>query len=114
MKFKESILQLRKTSARLNEFTDLANSTIGTLEKFLNEICSIGLPVSVDAWEDDRTRLRLAYARIGGKFRIAIIEEKKSADDLPVDSHKPHWQEVDTRAWSEAPRGDKSRAFPAL
>ena len=87
--------RLRTASLRLNEITDKAISAVRQTEQFLNEECSIGLPVSVPA--SVNSEIRLAYSRIGGKYRICIVGKDENA-----------------RPWADCPRDEKLKTFNAL
>src|SRR6266566_6292805 len=109
---KKSIEQLRTMTPKLNAATDEANKTVAAVEKFLNDECSIGISAYVNAWRGDSGSLRLAFDRIGGKFRIAVVDQKWIDD--PQYPGNGSWQDVEVVAWSESPRAWKLRTFPAL
>jgi hypothetical protein len=110
----KSIEHLRTLSPKLNKATDLANAAVAVVEKFLNDECSLGIPARKTAWiKEGESTLDLAYERVNGKFRIAIIEEEW----IPAEGHSPdfgEWRHVETRPWAESSRGDKLRTFAAL
>ena len=49
----DAIASLRELSPQLNEATDEAAAVVSDVEKFLNEECSIGLPVRVEIASED-------------------------------------------------------------
>ena len=75
-----SLESLRTTSPKLNKATDQIDALVERVETFLNEACSIGLPVEVgDEYEDfagGTTRTALTYQRMEGKFRIGLVVER--------------------------------------
>ena len=119
---RNSLSQLRSLSPKLNKATDEATAVVAAVEKFLHEECSLGISTNVRAWENDELRLYLAYERVGGKFRIAIIEDQP-AYEIDEDENRrrtiddagdPAWRTVATKAWAEAARVDKLRTFSEL
>src|SRR5258706_3488731 len=110
----KSIEHLRTLSPKLNKATDLANAAVAVVEKFLNDECSLGIPARKTAWVNEgESSLDLAYERVNGKFRIAIIEEEW----IPIEGQLPHFGECrhpEQRPWAESSRGDKLRTFAAL
>lgn len=129
----ESLKSLRSTSAKLNAATDAAKDVVARVEKFLNDECSLGLPVEVYVGgdpasapasieqDDDRPRVftndtYLCYCRVGGSFRIAIRQDL-SEDVSAATGIANDWTTVspgDPEAWASAPRDLKLRTVPKL
>jgi hypothetical protein len=74
-----AMAELRGSSKKLNEITDLANGLVRQVEEFLNKECSLGVCASVrvdttvDEFTGETFYTALAYARVGGSFRIAVV-----------------------------------------
>lgn len=103
-----AIDEIRKLSPQLNEVTDEAAEVVGTVERFLNETCSIGLPVQVTVKLcPDDTKLCLEYGRVNGKFRIAVSlwGLNEDGDFARTLFRKP---------WLSCPRAEKLASFEAL
>ena len=122
---RKSIETIRNLSPKLNAATDDAHKTVVAVEKFLNEECSVGLPVrvvlptpmtisafgAVDA-DDGTTTTFLAYERLDGKFRIAVrvltFELEKDEEGIyQVNS-------IESIPWVSAPREQKLKTFNLL
>jgi hypothetical protein len=105
---RDAIQALRTLSPRLNKVTDEANQIVRDVEAFLNEECSIGVTAVVNfqylGHPDDGPcgGLYLEYRRVGGKFRIAIVESDVDGEDVSV---KP---------WADSPRHEKLDSFKVL
>jgi hypothetical protein len=103
--FVDIVGELRQVSDQLNQATDDAAKMVAEVETFLNTECSIGVPASVEFAQerpDETTMIKryLAYARVSGKFRIAITSAaffvNEDGDDVR--------QELEPVAWPSAPR----------
>ena len=104
----EAVDKLRRSSARLNQLTDEANTTVKEVEDFLNKECSAGIFASVaisapSLDEPDVAGSYLEYRRFGQRYRIAVVS--KSLFDPESESVK---------SWSECPRDEKLRAIKKL
>src|ERR1700728_1843408 len=82
-KLTNSLVSLRTLSSRLNKATDEANEVVQAVEKFLNDECSIGIPLSITTHEDDDldAEIALGYARCNGRFRIVVITRPFDRDE---------------------------------
>ena len=76
---RDAIRRIRDLTPELNAVTDKANAIVARVEKFLNDECSVGIPAYVrvgpSSESDDgaiEVQTWLAYARVDGKFRIAV------------------------------------------
>lgn len=124
----ESLKKLASTAPRLNQVTDAVNAAFRATEEFL-ESTGIGIeewvPVSDlksfhEKQHDDRVddeitvevteSLRLAYARVNGKLRIAL--EKWTSTEGGYDGDTEVLDE--TRSWDQAPRAWKLAGIVAL
>ena len=103
-----AMAELRDSTKRLNAITDNANALVRDVEEFLNKECSVGVYASVIVSsttheEHDVTfYTSLSYARVNGKYRIAI---ENGRDDDP---------EPAIRAWAECTRDEKLEALAKL
>jgi len=99
----EAIGRLHSSSARLNQLTDEANTTVKEVEDFLNKECSAGIFASVIVSETDFGSESLEYRRVGQRYRIAIV-----------------WREFDNemdpavKPWSECSRDEKIETIERL
>ena len=115
---RESIELIRHHATGLNEVTDDAQAIVARVEKFLNE-CSIGLAADVEFDEVDAgpktSRCRcLSYARVDGKYRIAVTTH------LFLDHGEPqlnrYWSDPDNppKSWGSCRRETKLASFKVL
>ncbi len=127
---KKAIESLREVSPKLNAATDEANRVVALVEEFLNDECSIGLPVEREVPElFERVRdfdqtgetmgraIYLAYERLGDKYRIVLktVAQTLVADE--DDRYNPEWEDGEPGkkiAWPEATRNQKLLSFPIL
>jgi len=120
---RESIENLRSLSPKLNKATDDANNVVQAVETFLNDECRLGVPAEVLAIEndDEHSDTSLAYARVAGKYRIAVTTrwfKVRDEDGTPFTDDfgnpEPILMSVETSAWSESPRAMKLKTFKEL
>ena len=97
--------KLRASSFRLNQLTDEAGAMVAEVEDFLNQECSIGVPVYVSVKESDdcagNGSQYLGYQRVGVRFRIAV----SWGEDPREDQVKP---------WSDCTRAVKIETLKML
>lgn len=116
---KASVARLRALAPKLNKVTDEANETVKTVEAFLVNECSLGLPAYVEE-EGHRTRspsYSLGFDRIEGKFRILVrTTQWTNLDDEPVSEAAEDAEAVEDtyEPWSDVPRAVKLRTLPIL
>lgn len=114
----KAIKQLETLSPRLNEITEQANEVVAHVEGFLNQVCSIGIEAEVhlehkgldepEGWCRD-----LAYAPVGGKFRIALKEETWGEEDDRHGGMREYYRTT-FRAWADLSRSEKLHAVAHL
>src|SRR5581483_732598 len=108
-----SLSKLRQLAPILNKAADDAALVVNQVETFLSE-CGIG--IEADSYEDFRVLSQsdpsLAYRRVNGKYRIAVVEYQCSNPDAEEDQRV--WKEERVIAWSEAPRAQKLDTFRLL
>ena len=124
---RKSLDELRQLAPELNKATDDAKAVVEVVEKFLNEECSLGLHCSVWLSETDvpldegETGTRseqkyLAYARVEGRFRIAVeisdVTEWPDYQDPDVVRRRVHSEGC--VPWASCPRDLKLETFAAL
>jgi hypothetical protein len=99
-----SIELLRSASPRLNEATTQAGDVVRRVEDFLNDECKLGVTACVAVVQDDEAEwgTYLEYRRVGGKFRIAVVDSDFRGENETV---KP---------WSDCSREEKLRSFQHL
>jgi hypothetical protein len=113
---KDSIVgELRQVSSQLNQATDDAAKMVAEVETFLNNECSVGVPASVEFAEDRSVaatpiKRYLSYARVNGKFRIAITSVAFVVDEDGDDVQK----ELEPIAWPSAPRDYKLASIAVM
>jgi hypothetical protein len=110
---RKSIDTLRGLAPRLHEATDQAALMVQRVERFLNDDCKLTLSawVPIDVDPESPAVQSLGYALLDGRCRVAIRDHAADHDPLGI--------EPDGRIypWSDAPHGDRLRAFrhlPAL
>ena len=119
----DSIERIREVAGQLNQFTDEANRVVATVEKVLNEECSIGVSCEVEANVTEHgggdgnaeglvETTYLAYTRVHGKFHLAVntVVERKHAG--PEQHREP--VSADIKVWSSCSREEKLAALPKL
>jgi hypothetical protein len=103
---------LRTYAARLNKLSDDAAATVKAVEDFLNDECSVGIYSEVIFASrteelDDHPPITfysaIAYARVGSRFRIAIVHGDDNSPEDP--SVKP---------WSDCSRDEKFDSIAKL
>ncbi len=109
--------RLRKVSPKLNAATDEVTEIVNLVEQFLNKECSIGLSVKVfiDANDIDEEYCEctyLAYRRVDGKFRLAVVTTKESDSDENPDAVIK--EEIEITPWVSATREWKLKSFNKL
>lgn len=94
---------LRKLSLQLNSLSEELNQTVLAVEHFLGVTCSLGISVGalVEADSSEELQTYLEYRRVGGKFRIAVVEIAEQG-------------EINVRPWSDCPRDEKLKTFAKL
>ena len=98
-----AVERLRTSTQRLNTICDGAGQLIRDAEAFLEE-CQVGVETWVEVRRVDVTGdghydlTGLGYLRLGGKFRIAVVNEPHFSSG-PEDCH--------VKAWAESSRDDK-------
>lgn len=116
---RHSISDIRDISPKLNAATDRASETVVRVEQFLNDECGIGLAAQcqVDAVQISEGKQRityLSYARVGGKFRIAVETEIYCEFTNDQGFADQSWEQEDLKPWVNCPRDMKVEAFPML
>jgi hypothetical protein len=119
---KERMARLREIAPRLNSATDQASRLVAMVEKFLVDELHIGVSTETSpfafapAGQDERgnTRVasqRLAFGRVGGAYRIHVIDEVGIRDEEQASQGSISRQET---AWPSCGRETKLKAFEKL
>ena len=102
----EAVDKLRRSSARLNQLTDEANTIVKEVENFLNKECSVGVFASVVVSTMEVAEQSLQYSRVGSRYRIAVVWITEGGD--------PDDPDISVRPWSECPRDEKLETIKSL
>jgi hypothetical protein len=100
---KEAMQQIKGLTPRLNKVTDMANEVTRHVELFLNHEMSVGVPAEVAIGSPGEQTESLVYARVNGKFRIAVVVLDKATGN-----------EVMFKPWADCTREIKLRSFRYL
>lgn len=101
--------RLRASTLRLNQATDAAAQMVRDVEAYLEE-SGVGIDASVEVYplgdptEEPTGSFRLAYRRIHGKYRVAVVEVH----------FRDRYSEETARAWSESTREERLESFREL
>jgi hypothetical protein len=119
---KKRMARLRQIAPRLNKATDQVSKLASMVEKFLVDELHIGVAAETSAfslWDDGqddhgstrRVVQTLAFGRIGGVYRIHVVNQTGILDENGV------WNETDERVetpWPSCSRETKLKAFEKL
>lgn len=113
-----SIQKLRELAPKLNQVADDAARVMQHVE---NLLANLSLGVGGEATFFERQVRRnvyefrdLAYKRIGGKYRLAVVDYRLTDHGDPVTGRDEVYEVVDEKPWAECPREVKIESFPSL
>ncbi len=125
-----AVALLRNITPQLNNITDRATEAIKEAEHFLTD-CGVGVPAQIQFSEDairgdpevgyEIATHSLTYSRIGGSYRIGIIDEVLTSNTIERNEHDDYCQlrgavtkHCDVKPWDQASREVRLEAVTLL
>jgi hypothetical protein len=111
--------KLKELAPQVNRLADEAAKTVREIEQLLAD--KLGLTVSAETGvsyiqtsTQTAEHTNLAYRRVGGKFRIAVVKERCTNFVNDRNWADTAWKTLDETPWLECPRDEKLATFPKL
>jgi hypothetical protein len=115
----QSLNRLRGLAPELNKTSDEAARLVLQVETLLTKELAIGVVAEVAVHSRQLSAKKveftsLAHTRLDGKFRIAVVVERRT--EFVNDRNFPDyaWETVSETPWAECPRDVKLETFPKL
>src|SRR5262249_12643170 len=114
-----SLTRLRELAPTLNQAADDAAKIVQQVENLLTKEPSLGIEARVLVSNIHMTpktakSILLAYCRVNGKYRIAVIEGVETEFTTEYGSAELAWNEETVTPWMESPRDTKLATFSVL
>jgi hypothetical protein len=104
---------------QLNRLADEAARAVREIERLLADDLGSSVPAEVlvhtsRKFPDVEEHTSLAYRRVGGKFRIAVVRERCTDFVNQENFADRAWKTLSETPWLECPRDEKLMTFPKV